>query len=257
MAVDNEIVLRLYSAMKSIFLADAHLRDPQDQGYCDLLTFLQKLPEDLDNFFILGDFFDFWHGYQDVVFSAYIPILAALKKLSDKNIKIHFFAGNHEISWGPYLKQIGLCHARESIIESDGLKLYLAHGDQLNPDDRIYRLWSAFIRHPWTLRIINTLPSSLIWKVAGRLSHGSRSYNGTKKIIPAQVFRSCAKLLKSNLSAMIIGHFHQARQENFLSAKGRKPLYLLGDWLNDRSYLLLEDGQFSFHNFHQSTDENV
>ena len=243
--------------MKSIFLADAHLRDPQDQAYRDLLTFLQELPENLDNLFILGDFFDFWHGYQDVVFSAYIPILATLERLSAKGIKIHFFAGNHEISWGPYLKKIGNCYDRESIIELDGQKIYLAHGDQLNPDDRIYRIWSACIRHPWTLRIINNLPGSLFWKIAGRLSHGSRSYNGTKKSIPTQVFRSSAKILEGDLETMIIGHFHQARQETFISAHGPKPLYVLGDWINERSYLLLENGQFSFCSFHQSGSENV
>ena len=237
--------------MKSIFLADAHLRDPQDQAYLDLLAFLQKLPDDLDNLFILGDFFDFWHGYQNVVFNAYIPILATLEKLSGKGIKIYFFAGNHEISWGPYLKQIGLCYNRETTIDLDGQKIYLAHGDHLNPDDHIYRLWSAVLRHPWTLRIINNLPSSLAWKIADRLSRRSRRYTGSEKIIPTQVLASCAKLLKGNITAMIIGHFHQARQEIFITANGPKTLYILGDWINDRSYINLEDGQFSFHNFRQ------
>ncbi|MCD6430409.1 MAG: UDP-2,3-diacylglucosamine diphosphatase [Deltaproteobacteria bacterium] len=237
--------------MKSIFLADAHLRNPKDKAYRDLITFFHNLPDDLDNLFILGDFFDFWHGYQDVVFSAYIPILAALEKLSAKGIKISFFAGNHEISWGPYLENIGCCYGKETIIKLDGREIYLGHGDRLNPDDRIYRLWCAFIRHPWTLRIIDNLPGSLVWKIAGRLSHGSRSYNGTKKIIPAQVLSSSAKLLEGNISIMIIGHFHQAHREIFTTAHGPKPLYLLGDWINDRSYLILENGKFNFHNFHQ------
>lgn len=235
--------------MKSIFLADAHLRNPNDKAYRDLLTFFKKLPKDLDHLFILGDFFDFWHGYQDVVFSAYIPILAALEKLSGKGIKIHFFAGNHEISWGPYLKNIGLCYNKGTTIKLDGQKFYLSHGDRLNPDDRIYHLWYSFIRHPWTLRIIDNLPSSLIWKIAGRLSHGSRSYNGTKKMIPSQVLSSSAKILERDFSAIIIGHFHQARRETFKTTQGLKPLYLLGDWINDRSYLVYEDGQFRFHEF--------
>ena len=238
--------------MKSIFLADAHLRNPKDKAYRDLLIFLQKLPNDLDNLFILGDFFDFWHGFKDVVFSAYVPILAALEELSDKGIKISFFAGNHEISFGPYLQKIGSCYDNKTIIEIDGQKIYLAHGDRLNPDDHLYRLWCACIRNPLTLKLIDVLPSSLVWKVAGRLSHGSRSYNSIKKIIPAQVLTSCATILERDISALIIGHFHQARQETFTTEQGPKPLYLLGDWLNERSYLILEKGQFSFHNFDRS-----
>ncbi|MBN2809887.1 MAG: UDP-2,3-diacylglucosamine diphosphatase [Deltaproteobacteria bacterium] len=243
--------------MKSIFLADAHLRDPDAQAYQDLLSFLQKLPEDLDNLFILGDFFDFWHGFETVVFRAYLPILAALEKLAGQGVKIHFFAGNHEISWGPYLENLACCYAQECIVELDGRKIYLAHGDRLNPDDRIYRLWSAFIRHPLSLRIINLLPSAWLWYLAGRLSHGSRTYNGTKKLIPAQVFQSCARILAGTTAAMVIGHFHQARQETFISSHGPRTLYLLGDWINERSYLVLENGQFSFRSFHQSVGETV
>ncbi|MEA1921632.1 MAG: UDP-2,3-diacylglucosamine diphosphatase [Pseudomonadota bacterium] len=237
--------------MKSLFLADAHLRDPEDQAYRDLLTFLQELPDDLDNLFILGDFFDFWHGFKDVVFSAYVPILAALEEISAKGIKISFFAGNHEISFGSYLESLGSCYENRAIVELDGQNVYLAHGDRLNPDDHIYRIWRTLLRNSLTLKIINSLPASLTWKIASRLSHGSRSYNGTKKIIPTQVLTSCAKLLESGISALIIGHFHQADQEIFITKQGPKPLYLLGGWINDRSYLILEDGQFTFHNYRQ------
>lgn len=243
--------------MKSLFLADAHLRDPNDQAYRDLLAFFKTLPQDLDNLFIMGDFFDFWHGFKDVVFSVYVPILTALEELADKGIKIHFFAGNHEISFGPHLKKIGSCHEDQTTVELDGQKIYLTHGDQLNPDDYIYRLWRSLIRQALTLKLINSLPASLIWKIASRLSHSSRRYNGTKKIIPAQVLTSCAALLENDISAMIIGHFHQVKQETFITAQGPKTLYLLGDWLNDRSYLILEDTQFSFCNFRQLDSETV
>ena len=235
--------------MKSLFLADAHLRDPEDQAYRDLLIFLRELPDDLDNLFILGDFFDFWHGFKDIVFSAYVPILAALEEISGKGIQISFFAGNHEISFGSYLNNLGSCYENQAIVELDGQKIYLAHGDRLNPDDHIYRVWRTLLRSPLTLKIIDNLPASLTWKIASRLSHGSRSYNGTKKTVPTQVLTNCAKLLKSDISALIIGHFHQARRETFVTTHGPKPLYILGDWINDRSYLVLEDGQFSFNNF--------
>ncbi len=242
--------------MKSIFLADAHLRDPEDQAYRDLLIFLRELPDDLDNLFILGDFFDFWHAFKDVVFSTYVPILAALEEVS-KGVKISFFAGNHEISFGSYLKSLGSCYEKQAIVELDGQKIYLAHGDRLNPDDHIYRIWRTLLRNSLTLKIINSLPASLTWKIASHLSHGSRSYNGCKKIIPIQVFKSSATLLESDISSMIIGHFHQARRETFVTTHGPKPLYILGDWINDRSYLILEESQFSFHNYHRSVSESV
>ena len=234
--------------MKSIFLADAHLQNPEDPAYRDLLRFLENLPDDLDNLFILGDFFDFWPGFKDVVFNHYVPIVAALKKLSASGIKIHFFAGNHEASFGPTLESIGSCHMQASTVEIDGQKIYLAHGDRLNPDDHLYRLWRSILCSRFILTAMDTLPNITL-KVSKILSHGGQGYDDSKKCIPPQVFKSCATILngKDDIQTIVIGHFHQIRQETFISESGPKSLYILGDWINERSYLSLDGGVFSFH----------
>ncbi|MCK5914498.1 MAG: UDP-2,3-diacylglucosamine diphosphatase [Deltaproteobacteria bacterium] len=235
--------------MKSIFLADSHLRNPDDQAYRELISFLKQLPDDLDNLFILGDFFDFWHGYQEIVYSYCVPILTVLKELSEKGIKIHFFAGNHEVSSGPALEEIGSYYPDDAIIELDGKKIYLAHGDRLNPEDYPYRFWRALLRSRFILKLIDITPAYITLKVANILSRDNQSYSETRKFIPPQVFNRCATILdsKDDIQAIVIGHFHQIRQETFATGSGPKTLYILGDWVNDRSYLLLQDGQFSFH----------
>jgi UDP-2,3-diacylglucosamine hydrolase len=235
--------------MKSIFLADAHLQNPEDPAYQDLLRFFENLPDDLDNLFILGDFFDFWHGYKDVVFSHYVQIVAALKKISEKGVKIHFFAGNHEASFGPILEAIGTCHGQAGITEIEGQKIYLAHGDRLNPDDYLYRLWHSILCSRFLLKAMDIAPAYITLKVANILSHGSQGYDDRKKFIPPQVFKRCATILngKDDIQSIIIGHFHQERQETFITDSGPKSLYIIGDWIHERSYLLLENGKFSFH----------
>ncbi len=235
--------------MKSIFLADAHLLNPEDLAYGELLEFLENLPGDLDNLFILGDFFDFWHGFKDVVFSHYVPIIANLQKLAAGGVKIHFFAGNHEASFGPVLEAAGTCHKQAGITEIDRQKIYLAHGDRLNPEDYLYRLWHGILRSRFTLKAMDILPVSLTLKIADILSRGGQGYDERKKFIPPQVLKSCATILngKDDIQTIIIGHFHQQRRETFITKSGPKSLYILGDWINDRSYLLLENGRFSFH----------
>jgi len=235
--------------MKSIFLADAHLRHPEDQAYRDLVNFLRQLPDDLDNLFILGDFFEFWHGYRNVVFSHCIPILNVLKELAAKGVKIHFFAGNHEVSSGPALDEIATFYTDDAVIEIDGRRLYLAHGDRLNPDDFLYRFWRGLLRHRITLKLIDLAPTGLTLKIADFLSTDNKIVPNRKKFIPPQIFRSCAELLASpnNIQTIIIGHFHQERIESFPAIAKNRTLYILGDWLNQRSYLLLEDSRFSFH----------
>lgn len=234
--------------MKSIFLADAHLQNPSDPAYRDLLNFLENLPADLENLFILGDFFDFWHGYQDAVFSHYTPVLIALKELSDRGVNIHFFAGNHEVSCGPRLQEIGNCHMEDARVEIDGQKIYLAHGDWLNPGDYLYRLWRSFLRSQFTLKILDILPIFITLKIAKTLSQSGQRCDENKKFIPSQVLNSCATILnrEDDIQAIVIGHFHQKHKETFTTKSGPKALYILGDWVNNRSHLLLEDGQFSF-----------
>ena len=237
--------------MKSIFLADAHLQNPEDPAYRDLLRLLENLPDDLDNLFILGDFFDFWHGFKDVVFNHYVPIVADLKKLSARDVKIHFFAGNHEASFGSILEALGTCHMQASTAEIDNQKIYLAHGDRLNPDDYLYRLWRSILCSRFTLKAMDILPAYITLKISNILSHGSQGYGESKKFIPPQVFKRCATILnrQSDIQSIVIGHFHQERQETFITDSGPKSLYILGDWVNERSYLLLENGKFSFHQF--------
>ncbi len=235
--------------MKSIFIADAHLRHPEESAYRDLLKFLKQLPNDLDQLFILGDFFEFWHGYRNVVFSHCIPILTVLRELAEKGVKIHFFAGNHEVSAGPALNEIATFYADSATIEIDGRKFYLAHGDRLNPDDYLYRLWRGILRHRFTLKLIDLAPTGLTLKIADFLSTDTQTIRNRKKFIPPQVFRNCARLLAGpdGIQTIIIGHFHQERVETFTTGPEDGALYILGDWLHKRSYLLLENNRFSFH----------
>ena len=98
-------------------------------------------------------------------------------------------------------------------------------------------------------------------KSAAFLSNRSRKRHSSRpesKIIPPAVYSKAARLLKKNgLETVIIGHYHQPRQELFHFAEQTKSLIMLGDWENDRSYLQLADGAFSFCNFRRSEPETA
>lgn len=246
--------------MQAIFLADAHLRSPDEAAYRDFLDFLESLPGDPEYLFILGDFFDFWYAAPRVP-EVYRPLLKALQEAAGRGLKIHFFAGNHEISGGPLLTAAGLTwHDEDRRIEIAGRRLYLAHGDLFNREEYGYRIWHRLIRQPLVRGLSRRLPQGLIMKIAGALSRRSRQrpQNHKSKQIPSPVYRRAAELLKKNdLEVVVIGHFHQARREPFYFSGRAKELFLLGDWENDRAYLKFADGRFSFGNFRRSEPESV
>ena len=86
--------------MRSIFIADAHLRNPGDANYRELLRFLAGLRGNTDTLYILGDLFEFWIGYSTTPFIQYLPILEELRLLTAGGTAIVYFEGNHDFHMG-------------------------------------------------------------------------------------------------------------------------------------------------------------
>ena len=85
---------------KTFFVADVHLglnvASPK-QREKDFTAFVRSLPEDTDALYLLGDIWDFWYEYRDVVPRGYVRLLGALAALVDRGVKVSFFQGNHDV----------------------------------------------------------------------------------------------------------------------------------------------------------------
>lgn len=233
--------------MKAIFLSDAHLRDPQDRNYQLLLEFLNR-QKDLDALFLLGDIFEFWIGYKNVAFSAYIPLLGSLKELSERGTRLYFVEGNHDFNMGPYFTRELNCTviADQRLIEWDGRKLLVCHGDLLNPDPAYRRLRALWRSRP--VRVLSRLVHpDLVWSFALWLCNKSAKNN------PERSHRDPTAYLKKfseqrptdGADAVICGHYHHAVET---SHKGVE-LIALGDWISQFSYAEMIDGKITLKNY--------
>ena len=128
--------------MKDIFLADAHLLNPADSNYQRLLHFLDSQGEEIRTLYLLGDIFEFWVGYRSAVFSSYVPLLEALRRLRRQGVEIVYVEGNHDFHLGPYFKEELGCRILPDggSITIDGLKVYIGHGDLVDQEDKGYCL---------------------------------------------------------------------------------------------------------------------
>ena len=94
------------------FVSDVHLglevKDPADRE-ARFVSFLQSIPKDTTlALYMLGDIWDFWYEYRDVVPKGYVRVFSALMDLMDAGGKVYFFLGNLDI-WGYiYLLSIGI-----------------------------------------------------------------------------------------------------------------------------------------------------
>ncbi len=86
---------RYSTPMRTLFLADAHLRQEADDNYRLLMRFLAGLRGETETLYILGDLFDFWIGYPRSAFPHYLPLLEALEELRRSGTRIVYLEGNH------------------------------------------------------------------------------------------------------------------------------------------------------------------
>jgi UDP-2,3-diacylglucosamine hydrolase len=229
--------------MKAIFLSDAHLRSFADENYQDLLNLL-KQQDDLDALFLLGDIFEFWLGYDHLVFAAYVPLLDQLHRLSQQGTKLYFVEGNHDFSIGPYFRDTLGCTVitEQALIQWDNRTLLICHGDLIHPAPAyrcLRKLWrSSFVR--FLSRLIHP---DLVWKFGIWLSDKSQHKRSCR-----QPYDPTPWLREFNTNAItdpcdlvICGHFHVP--VHFWQHE--REVIALGDWQNRRCYVQLTDGQIS------------
>lgn len=128
------------------FLSDAHLgsrvmADPVAHQQ-RLVELLERMAEDATEVYLLGDIFDYWFEYvwpsgRRQKRAAYGPTLDALKSLTDRGIRVHFFIGNHDIWAFRWLsRQTGvIMHRKPETMRIAGRSVFLGHGDGLAPSN--------------------------------------------------------------------------------------------------------------------------
>ncbi len=236
--------------MRAIFLADAHLRQVQDQNYQKLLDFLDQ-QQDLDALFLLGDIFEFWLGYKYLAFTAYIPLLEKLRQLKESGTKLYFVEGNHDFHMGAYFTDTLQCTVipDQQQVEWDNRKLLLCHGDLLNPNPnyhRLRRLWrSGLIRFLSKLVHPNWVWSLGIW--LSDLSQKKRPRSKNCNWDPSPLILPFAEeQIAAGADVVFCGHFHQPIDRQLAPGK---QLIVIGDWIHQFSYAEMIDGQVSLKTF--------
>lgn len=231
--------------MKAIFLADAHLRNAEDKNYQLLLDFLNQEKE-LDALFLLGDIFEFWLGYKHLVFTSYVPLLDKLRQLSDSGTKLYFVEGNHDFNMGPYFTETLHCTVipEQQLIEWDGQKIMLTHGDLLKPN-RTYQRLRRFLRS-WPITLLSRMiHPDMVWSFALWLSNKSsknrpknQHHNPSPYLIPFS--ETC------HSDIVICGHFHHPLEMEHCGVK----IIALGDWITQFSYAEMVDGEIKLKSYH-------
>jgi len=161
------------------FVADLHLgpdSDPDGVREQSFVAFLKALPPDLKGLFLLGDIFDFWVDYRDVVPRGGVRVLAALSEVAG-HTDVWFFRGNHDWWVTDYFeKELGVHLVREPyrVFDLDGCRVLMGHGDTLGAHDFKSKLIFHVFRNRICIELLKALHPRWAFRFARWWSSHSR-----------------------------------------------------------------------------------
>lgn len=244
---------------KIYFVTDAHLGAGEDSREREiaLCNLLDQMKEDAAMVVFLGDIFDFWFSYHYVVPRGHVRILGRMAELADAGIELHFFAGNHDMWMFDYLQEEMniTMHNDPVILEYDGRRFLMGHGDGLGHLDKRYDFLRKVFRSRLNQRLFALLPQRLTFGIAIGWSHSSRKshikknphnfeYQGDER--EGIVLYCKERLQQEPVDFCVFGHRHTPLTREIISNNGHKALYVnVGDWLIHRNYAVYSDGELT------------
>ncbi len=222
------------------FVSDVHLGlkvgDPEERER-RFVGFLRSLPEETDALYLLGDIWDFWYEYRDVVPKGYVRVFSALTDLMDRGVKVYFFQGNHDVWTYSYFEELGMVRLRQPhVVEIGGKRFCLGHGDGLGPVPFGYRLLRGIFHNRVLQVLFSTLHPWLAfrfgngWSRKNRLSHDKEYVFGGEN----EPLYKFAASFPEPVDYFIFGHYHADVRMTLPSGAG---FFILKDWIKSSPYL--------------------
>ncbi|MBR4826311.1 MAG: UDP-2,3-diacylglucosamine diphosphatase, partial [Bacteroidales bacterium] len=143
------------------FVSDVHLglegTAPAEREQ-RFVTFLQGIPRDALALYLLGDIWDFWFEYRDVVPREGARVVAELVALMNAGVDVYFFPGNHDLWTFSFFESLGMhkCEQPATVLIGDRT-FCLGHGDGLGGSRFWYGLMLSIFRSRWARALYSTL----------------------------------------------------------------------------------------------------
>lgn len=239
---------------KAFFCSDFHFgisaKETSKQREFLFIQWLEQFAGEMSDLYVLGDLFDFWFEYRNVVPKGGIRVLAALARIQDQGIPVHLFTGNHD-QWmfGYIQEELGIPLYHDPInISKYGKNLVVGHGDGLGPGDHGYKFIKKIFRSTISRQLFGLIPPGIGIPMAKYWSGASRmkGVKENKFLGPDQewLIQYCEAQNKVDPADFyIFGHRHLPI--DWKLSNGARYINL-GDWLQFHSFGTLDQEGFNF-----------
>ena len=250
--------MELKKGKKIYFASDNHLGAPSREKSLErekiFVRWLDEIKKDACEIFLLGDLFDFWVEYDEVVPKGFIRVLGKLAEISDSGIQINFFVGNHDLWIKNYFQQeLGIRVFKKSTqFNFNNNLFYIGHGDGLGPSDRGYKILKKIFTNSVIQFLFRIIHPDIAIKLGRYFSQKSKLLSGDEVSDflgedNEWLIQYCKKKLKhENINFFIFGHRHLPLD---IDLSSNSKYINLGDWIKHFSYAIFDGKKLELKKF--------
>lgn len=234
-----------------LIISDLHLCEARPKTAELFFRFIDEYAKKADALYILGDFFEFWVGDDDLT-PFHQSIITKLAELREHKTQLYIMHGNRDFLLGKAFctQTNAILLADPSVIDSFGNKIILLHGDTLCTEDKAYQRYRKIAQCYVIRRIFLLLPLRLRRKIALKLRaqnpHHEIHYRPISQSHIADASRTTVRnyFAQHNVNTIIHGHTHRYGIHYYSEHKQR---FVLGDWHGYGSFIQVSEAGVSLH----------
>ncbi|MCB5186583.1 UDP-2,3-diacylglucosamine diphosphatase [Methylobacillus caricis] len=232
----------------SLFISDLHLCSSRPAITAQFLEFLQHIASQAEALYILGDFFEYWAGDDDL--AQHQTIIRALHTLVDKGTHTFFMHGNRDFLIGnDFAKAAGITLLEDpTLLEIYGKRILLSHGDALCTDDVAYQAFRQQVRnHDWQQAFLQQTLASRKAQIEALRKRSEEEKSGKQENI-MDVNQDAVHALIRQFEypqVLIHGHTHRPALHKLVVDGHEVERWVLGDWYDQGSCLRLDHSGLS------------
>jgi UDP-2,3-diacylglucosamine hydrolase len=250
--------MQIPQGKKIYFSSDNHLGAPSNKESFPrekkFIQWLDEIKEDAAAIFLLGDLFDFWFEYKQVVPKGFVRVLGKLAEISDSGIPIYFFVGNHDLWMKDYFEtelNIPTYRDNKEFVFNDNVFL-IGHGDGKGPNDKGYKRMKKVFTFPlfnWMFKWIHPDIGMRLAKylsVKNKLISGEedKAFLGKEKEWLSLYAKR--KLETKHYDYFIFGHRHLPME---ITISENSTYYNIGDWIHHYTYGVYDGQHFELKKY--------
>jgi UDP-2,3-diacylglucosamine hydrolase len=233
--------------LSTLLISDLHLTEERPAANERFISLLEQKGRAADALYILGDFFEYWIGDDDLAEPFNGVIASLLKDLTRRGVSVYLMHGNRDFLIGE-----GFCTATgahllqdPSVLEIGGVKTLLMHGDTLCTDDVDYQTWRRKARDPAFQAAFLAKPLDERRQQVHQMREKSKQVvqEKTAEIMDVNDDAVRQALRSHGVRRLIHGHTHRPGR-HAIEVDGRRcERWVLPDWYGRGGYLQVARGE--------------